>query len=138
MDEIDRISGNTEFNTKNLLGHKGDAGAFDGAAQDFTFHIGANEKQSITLSIKSMDSERIGTIDATTPANSTTIKSLKSTDGAGGALTTQADADKAITTINDAIELVSAERSKLGAHQNRLEHTINNLSTSSENLSAAC
>ena len=35
------------------------------------------------------------------------------------------------------IETVSAERSKLGAYQNRLEHTINNLSTSSENLTAA-
>ena len=43
----------------------------------------------------------------------------------------------AIEVINDAIETVSAERSKLGAYQNRLEHTINNLGTSSENLTAA-
>jgi flagellin len=49
----------------------------------------------------------------------------------------QAAADKAITTINQAIESVSGERSKLGAVQNRLEHTINNLGTSSENLTAA-
>lgn len=49
----------------------------------------------------------------------------------------QASADKAITTINSAIETVSAERSKLGAVQNRLEHTINNLGTSAENLTAA-
>ena len=42
-----------------------------------------------------------------------------------------------ITAIDKALELVSAERSKLGAYQNRLEHTINNLGTSSENLSAA-
>ncbi|MCG7344357.1 flagellin [Sporosarcina sp. ACRSL] len=46
-------------------------------------------------------------------------------------------ASKAITTINDALEKVSAERSKLGSYQNRLEHTINNLGTSSENLTAA-
>ena len=39
--------------------------------------------------------------------------------------------------INNAIETVSAERSKLGAFQNRLDHTINNLGTSSENLTAA-
>ncbi|MEC0304986.1 flagellin, partial [Terribacillus saccharophilus] len=46
-------------------------------------------------------------------------------------------ANKAITTIQSAIDSVSAERSKLGAYQNRLDHTINNLSTSSENLTAA-
>ncbi len=50
---------------------------------------------------------------------------------------TQTNADAAITKINDAIETVSAERAKLGAYQNRLEHTINNLGTSSENLVAS-
>jgi flagellin len=50
---------------------------------------------------------------------------------------TQAGADAAITNINHAIEQVSAERSKLGAIQNRLEHTIANLGTSAENLQAA-
>ena len=52
-------------------------------------------------------------------------------------VSTQAAADKAITVINKAIETVSAERSKLGAMQNRLEHTIKNLDTSAENLQAA-
>ncbi len=52
-------------------------------------------------------------------------------------ISTQPKADSAITTINNAIETVSAERSKLGAVQNRLEHTINNLGTSSENLTQA-
>ncbi len=52
-------------------------------------------------------------------------------------VSSQAAADKAITTINDAITQVSAERSKLGAMQNRLEHTISNLGTSAENLQAA-
>lgn len=52
-------------------------------------------------------------------------------------VSTQAAADKAITVINRAIETVSAERSKLGAYQNRLEHTIKNLDTSAENLQAA-
>jgi len=46
-------------------------------------------------------------------------------------------ASGSITAINNAIETVSAARSKLGASQNRLEHTINNLGTSSENLTAA-
>ena len=52
-------------------------------------------------------------------------------------VSSQTAADTAITTINDAIEAVSAERSKLGATQNRLEHTIANLGTSAENLQAA-
>jgi len=49
----------------------------------------------------------------------------------------QVAASDAITTINTALEKVSAERSKLGAMQNRLEHTIANLGTSSENLTAS-
>src|SRR5690625_1645139 len=52
-------------------------------------------------------------------------------------ISSQETADAAITTINDAIETVSSERSKLGAVQNRLEHTINNLGASAENLQAA-
>ncbi|MGI6036514.1 MAG: flagellin [Limnochordia bacterium] len=52
-------------------------------------------------------------------------------------VSSQVAADAAITTINSAIETVSAERSKLGAMQNRLEHTIANLGASAENLQAA-
>jgi len=56
---------------------------------------------------------------------------------AGISVSTQDKANSAIETINKAITTVSSERSKLGAFQNRLEHTINNLNTSSENLTAA-
>jgi flagellin len=49
----------------------------------------------------------------------------------------QENADKAITTIDNALENVSKERSKLGAYQNRLEHTIKNLDNVAENLQAA-
>ena len=52
-------------------------------------------------------------------------------------VSTQEVASKAITTINKAIESVSAERSKLGAMQNRLDHSIKNPDTSAENLQAA-
>lgn len=52
-------------------------------------------------------------------------------------ISSQENADAAITTINTAIQSVSSERSKLGANQNRLDHTINNLGTSAENLTAA-
>lgn len=52
-------------------------------------------------------------------------------------ISSQSNADTAITTINDAINQVSTQRADLGAVQNRLEHTINNLGASSENLTAA-
>jgi len=57
--------------------------------------------------------------------------------GQGISVMNQADADSAITTIQNALDRVSAERAKLGAYQNRLEHTINNLGASAENLTAA-
>ena len=52
-------------------------------------------------------------------------------------IATQADAGTAIDKINSAIDSVSKTRSSLGAIQNCLEHTINNLDTASENLIAA-
>ncbi len=82
-----------------------------------TFHIGANEGQNTRLTVQSMKAEDLG---------------VSNID-----LTSQATSDAAITTIDNAINTVSAQRAALGAMQNRLEHTINNLGTSSENLSAA-
>ncbi|MDL0420939.1 flagellin [Caldifermentibacillus hisashii] len=82
-----------------------------------SFQIGANEGQDMSISINNMNSSSLG-IDNINVTSATSAKA-------------------AITTINDAIEKVSSERSKLGAYQNRLDHTINNLSTSSENLTAA-
>lgn len=52
-------------------------------------------------------------------------------------ISSQEAASAAITTLNDAINTVSDERAKLGAVQNRLEHTIKNLDTSAENLQAS-
>ena len=82
-----------------------------------TLHIGANEGQNTSISLNKMDAATLG------------VNTLN--------LTTQAGAEAAIKTIDSAITTVSSERAKLGAMQNRLEHTINNLGTSSENLSAA-
>ncbi|MGE7914511.1 flagellin Hag [Lysinibacillus xylanilyticus] len=106
--EITRIANNTEFNTQKLL---------DGSFSNKVFHIGANEKQAITLSISDMKAATIGT--------------------AGADISSQTGADAAIKTINDALSKVSTQRSDLGAVQNRLEHTINNLGATSENLTAA-
>ncbi|NLU33244.1 MAG: flagellin [Clostridiaceae bacterium] len=81
------------------------------------FQIGANKDQTTKLSINAMSSKALGV------------------DGID--LSTAASASQAIDTIDGAIQLVSGERAKLGAIQNRLDHTINNLGTSAENLTAA-
>lgn len=129
IDEIDRIAKTTEFNTQTLFGSVDEGGNFTGGGQEFTFHIGANEGQNVELTIGNMSAEGLS------------VAGLKvedpRADGATGGILTQNDADKAITTINTAIETVSKERSKLGAMQNRLEHTIKNLDNAAENLQAA-
>ena len=110
--EIDRIATTTQFNTQNLLDATG------GTAGAFTLQIGANENQTLTVTIGDMQADALGvdTIDLGVDAATSTA---------------------AITIINDAIETVSSERAMLGANQNRLEHTIANLNTTSENLAAA-
>src|SRR5699024_10909795 len=55
----------------------------------------------------------------------------------GADISSREQADASIQIIDDAINVVSTQRSYLGAIQNRLEHTINNLGASQENLTAA-
>jgi flagellin len=104
------IANRTEFNTKALLN-----GELSGTG--VTFQIGANKDQDIELKISDMTASGLG-VGSVNVSNA-------------GSFETNLDA------IDQAIEDVSAERSKLGAMQNRLDHTINNLTTTSENLSAA-
>ena len=73
--------------------------------------------------------------DPATDVTNTNGDVLKAT--AGISISSQEDASNAITALDAAINSVSSERAKMGAVQNRLEHTINNLSTSAENLTAA-
>ena len=112
IEEIDRIATTTQFNSQNLLDTTG------GTTGAFTFQIGSNEDQTITVTFADMQSSALGVdaIDVSTGATAGTA---------------------AITTIDTAIKKVSDERAQMGAKQNRLEHTINNLGTSSENLTAA-
>lgn len=88
----------------------------------FSMQIGANSGQNIAVGINSMKADDLG---------------LRDSNGDALDITDYDKATAAITTINNAMQTVSAERSKLGSVQNRLEHTINNLGTSSENLTAA-
>ncbi|MGG1322291.1 flagellin [Priestia megaterium] len=112
ISEVDRIATDTESNTQKLLD------GTDGNAGKFTFQIGANKDQKINVKFAKMDSTSLG---------------INAIDLSADAPTSTA----AIETIDTAIKLVSDERAQLGAKQNRLEHTINNLSTSSESLTAA-
>lgn len=193
-DEIDRISNTTEFNTKSLLTGEGDD------AKSFTFQIGANANQTMSVSINNMSSSALkvkgldltqafdtsdiaaakdkavatafkadtttkyaadGTVDAAagktvaelqtaieSAADDTAKATAQKTYDDALATFTASDEGKAaaatvsvennpITKIDEAIKAVSAQRADLGAAQNRLEHTINNLGTTQENLSEA-
>ncbi|NLX64576.1 MAG: flagellin Hag [Clostridiaceae bacterium] len=116
--EIQRIANDTQFNTMNLLG-----GQFEGK-----FQVGANENQIVELTIDKMDADALKLATVGTDGKIATYDI---------SLATQASASSAISTIDKAIRLVSSQRSKLGAMQNRLEHTINNLNTTAENLTAS-
>ncbi|MES9760889.1 flagellin [Priestia megaterium] len=86
-----------------------------------TFQIGANEDQNLSLNIRNMKTDGVLDLAAAGKVDVSTHDKAKAS----------------ITNIEKAITEVSKERSKLGAYQNRLDHTINNLGTTSENLTAA-
>jgi flagellin len=120
-----------------------------------TFQVGANQGQSMSIDINDMRSMALGISgndssaaiqdkDGNVIENAAYTLATDVTDGTNNETTEFAlnvssheSASAAITVINNAIEAVSAERSNLGASQNRLEHTISNLGTSAENLQAA-
>ena len=113
--ELTRIASTTEFNTKNLLNKNDNA---------FTFQIGANENQTLTVTIGAMDGITLLVSAADTFKISSGATNVRV---AGGMIS---KIDKAIATVSD-------QRAALGAVQNRLEHTINNLTATNENLSDA-
>ena len=108
--ELDRIYSTTQFNTMNLL---------DGDFTGKKLQVGSLSGQVINVSINSMKASALGIgYDAIT-------------------VSSNSSAGTSMSLIQAAINKVSEERSKLGAIQNRLEHTINNLDTTAENTQAA-
>lgn len=106
------------------------------------FQIGANTGQSMSLQINDVRAAALGITGNAGQAGFTKDNAVTngSNDIKGEAalnISTREDASKAIAVLDKATSLVSSERAKLGAVQNRLEHTINNLGTASENLTAA-
>jgi len=109
--------GGLELTVDNTLTNNSSDTQITVSGEGLRFQIGANESQTTSLTIGDMRATALGV------------------DGVD--ISTQSGAESAISTIDTAIKSVSEERAKLGASQNRLEHTINNLGTASENLTAA-
>ena len=86
------------------------------AGKGIELQIGANEGQTMSFTLGDMSAAALGV------------------DGSNVDLSSQESAKKATTTIDNAIKTISKARGQMGAVQNRLEHTINNLDTASENL----
>ena len=112
-DEIERISQVTELNGKKLL---------NGTGEEYDFQIGINNndfqdriKYNAGASNSTVDSLGLGKID----------------------ISKKQGAQESLAVIDDAISQISGQRAELGAKQNRLSSTIQNLQVSSENLSSA-
>ena len=110
VSEIDRIQSTTQFNTMNLL---------DGSFGGKKLQVGSLSGQAITISIGNMNASTIGLKKASMDVSSFTK--------AGGV----------ISAVAGALSKVSAQRSTLGALQNRLEHPIANLDVAAENTQSA-
>jgi flagellin len=116
--EISRVAQSTQFNTLNLLN-----GSFAGTGKTLQVGTANVDAQRITIKISAMNATELG------------VKAGDATKGIS--VSTEANAKKAISKITMAIARVSAQRSDLGAVQNRLEHTIANLDNVVENTTAA-
>ncbi|SOB90234.1 flagellin [Ureibacillus xyleni] len=109
-EEITRTATDSEFNTKKLLNG-------DYESNPLKIQVGANAGQTIDIYIGGVDSARLG---------------IGTSD-----ILTRENADKAIGELDNALKVVSSERSRLGAYQNRMEHAYNNTVNTAENLTAA-
>jgi flagellin len=120
--ELDRIAKTTSFGGQSLLNTTDATSGYQG-----DFQVGANNTadDQITVDLSS------------TILGNTALAGFSSTGLGTSSLDLVSGAASAITALDDAIKGVSTARSKLGAYQNRFEHTINNLNTAVENLSAS-
>ena len=111
--EIQRVGSTTQFNKMNIL----DGGFSAGTKK--ALQVGANANQTISIAISALK----------LVVGSSLIDALK--------IDTATNAQSAIKTVQSSIEKLSTLRSKLGAVQNRLEHTVANLDNISENTQSA-
>jgi len=139
--EIDRVASTTQFNTMNLL---------DGTFTGKNLQVGALSGQNIELGISLMSAKGLGLYgDETTPSQTYTAVTKSDLEDEDTAKTTKLNvgekkdsngfqqAGEVMKRVQKAIDTVSTQRAKLGAIQNRLEHTIANLDNISENTQSA-
>lgn len=116
ISEIDRIATTTKFNDQSVLNGSGVN------AKSFSFQVGNESNETMSVEISKMTATKLAT-------------NLKNQSWSAA---TQYNAVASfITVISSALEKVASQRSALGAVQNRLEHTINNLDNIVENTTAA-
>lgn len=126
--EIDRISDTTKFNGKQLLADESTVKLQIGA------DVGPNDSLDVQLKNMSFDELFTGLDTELIDADKIQLYTSATVDD----VTTVTNNARTLTTaIDTAITSVSEQRSNLGATQNRLEHTITNLTTTKENLSEA-
>lgn len=108
-----------------------------------TFQVGANQSQTVSLGLNNMGAQALGLETTSKPTTLSGDSEAATNTNLGNGyysnidVTTQAGAEAAISTINNANQVVSAESSKLGALQDRITDINNNLQTSSTNLTSA-
>jgi flagellin len=129
--DLSRISSQTSFNTNKVLSSASATGSLFSSA-GISLQIGANAGETINITLACA----AGTLTGVT-ANALGVASSVGTVTSTGGYALNIAASSAITTINSAINNISALRSKLGAYQDRLDHTINNLGVESQNLTSA-
>ncbi len=116
ISEIDRIATTTKFNDQSVLNGSG------ANAKSFSFQVGNESGETMSVAISKMTATKLDT-------------NLK--NQSWSAATQYSAVASFITVISSALEKVASQRSALGAVQNRLEHTINNLDNIVENTTAA-
>ena len=117
---LDKLAVGADVNAKLAIGSAGTSAlSSDTKALILNLHVGADSESTnkISIAIDSMSAKGIG------------VNGLD--------VSTETGATNSIDTIKDAIQKVSSQRSSLGAVQNRLEHTINNLDNVVENTTSA-
>ena len=131
IDEIQRTATTLEFNSMSLLD-----GTFSGAGNELFFQVGANANQGITVELPNIITD---VADALRTAFASPAFGAVTNDSSTGNVATGDGAS--ISALLDSVDAVlaaaTAARGTLGAIQNRLEFTIQNLDVSSENLSAS-
>jgi flagellin len=126
--EIGRTSDTLEFNTRNLLGRDNNT---------LTFQVGANSGQTISVTMPNVIASVAASLIASlTPMTAWTGNVNEATDMFLGQ-SVVASITAMIGVVDDQISRIAQARGEMGALQNRLEFTVQNLDVSSENLSAA-